>query len=63
MDTPHELGGQESAREDIVVGFEAIEMFDASPLDPTDALNLHRAINERRAQVENPELLKRLRSL
>lgn len=33
------------------------------PLDPTEALDLHRAINERRAQVENPELLRHLRSL
>jgi hypothetical protein len=35
----------------------------ALPLDPAEALDLHRAINERRAQVENPELLRRLRSL
>jgi hypothetical protein len=34
-----------------------------SPLDPTDTFNLHRAINERRAQVENAELLRHLRSL
>ncbi|WP_293453654.1 hypothetical protein [Phenylobacterium sp.] len=34
-----------------------------SPLDPQEAYDLHRAINERRAQVENPELLRRLRSL
>ena len=33
------------------------------PLDPNDSLDLHRAINERRAQVENPELLRHLRSL
>jgi len=33
------------------------------PLDPAEALDLHRAINERRAQLENPELLRRLRSL
>jgi len=26
-------------------------------------LDLHRAINERRAQVENPELLRHIRSL
>ncbi|WP_337188309.1 hypothetical protein [Phenylobacterium sp.] len=47
-------------------GFEAFDEFAPSglaPLDPTDAFNLHRAINERRAQVENPELLKHLRSL
>ncbi len=35
----------------------------ATPLDPAEAYDLHRAINERRAQVENPELLRRLRSL
>ena len=34
-----------------------------SPLDPSDTLDLHRAINERRAQMENPEMLRRLRSL
>ena len=33
------------------------------PLDPTESLDLHRAINERRAQIENPELLRHLRSL
>ncbi len=32
-------------------------------LDPNEALDLHRAINERRAQVENPEILRHLRSL
>jgi hypothetical protein len=32
-------------------------------LDPTDTLDLHRAINERRARVENAELLKHLRSM
>lgn len=35
----------------------------AMPLDPAEAFDLHRAINERRAQVENAELLRRLRSL
>jgi hypothetical protein len=35
----------------------------ALPLDPAEAFDLHRAINERRAQVENAELLRRLRSL
>jgi hypothetical protein len=30
---------------------------------PDDTLDLHRAINERRAQMENPEMLRRLRSL
>ena len=33
------------------------------PLDPNESLDLHRAINERRAQIENPELLRHLRSL
>jgi len=32
-------------------------------LDEPDALDLHREINSRRAQLENPELLRRLRSL
>ena len=35
----------------------------ASPLDAGETLDLHRAINERRAQMENPEMLRRLRSL
>ena len=43
--------------------FEDLPASSMSPLDPTDSFNLHRAINERRAQVENPELLKHLRSL
>lgn len=34
-----------------------------SPLDAADALDLHRAINERRASVENAEKLRHLRSL
>ena len=34
-----------------------------SPLDPTESLDLHRAINERRASIENGEMLRRLRSL
>jgi hypothetical protein len=34
-----------------------------SPMDERESADLHRAINERRAQVENPELLRRLRSL
>ena len=34
-----------------------------SPLDPTESLDLHRAINERRAALENAEMLRRLRSL
>jgi hypothetical protein len=52
--------------EDVTAGFEAFDEFSTSslsPLDPTDAFNLHRAINERRAQVENADLLKHLRSL
>jgi hypothetical protein len=34
-----------------------------SPLDPQETLDLHSAINERRASVENGEMLRRLRSL
>ncbi|MBX3483470.1 hypothetical protein [Phenylobacterium sp.] len=34
-----------------------------SPLDAAEALDLHRAINERRASVENAEKLRHLRSL
>ena len=32
-------------------------------LDASDALDLHREINTRRAQLENPELLRAIRSL
>ena len=32
-------------------------------LDAPDALDLHREINARRAQLENPELLRGIRSL
>ena len=32
-------------------------------LDEADALDLHRQINSRRAQLENPELLRHIRSL
>ena len=55
-----------SVPENTTVNFEAFDDLPASslsPLDPTDSFNLHRAINERRAQVENAELLKHLRSL
>ena len=55
-----------SVPEDVPATFDAFEDLPASslsPLDPTDSFNLHRAINERRAQVENPELLRHLRSL
>jgi hypothetical protein len=55
-----------SVPENAPVDFDAFDDLPASslsPLDPTDSFNLHRAINERRAQVENPELLRHLRSL
>ena len=55
-----------SVPEDAPTGFEAFDDLPPSslaPLDPIDSFNLHRAINERRAQVENPELLRHLRSL
>ena len=35
----------------------------ALPLDPAEALDLHRAINDRRAQVEKPDLLRGIRAL
>ncbi len=43
--------------------FEDVDTTTLAPLDPTEALDLHRAINERRAQMENPELLRGLRAL
>jgi len=58
MNTPSELVPETPAS-----GFDIIPPTHASPLDPSEAFDLHRAINERRAQVENPELLRNLRSL
>jgi hypothetical protein len=43
--------------------FEDLPPTALSPLDPAEALDLHRAINERRAQLENAEMLRHLRSL
>ncbi len=58
MDVPAErLADTTSAAFDIMPPATAL------PLDPSEAFDLHRAINERRAQVENPELLRHLRSL
>lgn len=36
---------------------------EAPAFDEPDGLDLHREINARRAQIENPELLRRIRSL
>ena len=58
MDMPH---GR--VPEATPTAFEDLESAILSPLDPAEALDLHRAINERRAQMENPELLRHLRSL
>jgi hypothetical protein len=49
--------------ESLSSAFDIIPPAAMAPLDPNDALHLHRAINERRAQMENPEMLRRLRSL
>jgi hypothetical protein len=43
--------------------FEDDFMDATAPMDERESADLHRAINERRAQLENPELLRRLRSL
>lgn len=63
MDMPRERvpEGAPVAFED--VAFEDLDPTALSPLDPTEALDLHRAINERRAEVENGEALRHLRSL
>ena len=53
----------EHATEALSTGFDIIPPTHASPLDPSEAFDLHRAINERRSQVENTELLRNLRSL
>ncbi|HEX7946500.1 MAG TPA: hypothetical protein VF495_17655 [Phenylobacterium sp.] len=49
--------------ESLSSAFDIIPPAALAPLDPTQAHDLHRAINERRAQMENPEMLRRLRSL
>ena len=51
------------APESLSSAFDILPPVVASPLDAGDTLDLHRAINERRAQMENPEMLRRLRSL
>jgi hypothetical protein len=53
----------ERTPESLASAFDILPPEATSPLDPQDAFELHRAINERRAQVENPELLRHLRSL
>ncbi|MBU1377836.1 MAG: hypothetical protein KKE02_04120 [Alphaproteobacteria bacterium] len=58
MDMPH---GR--VPEATPTAYDDLETSILSPLDPAEALDLHRAINERRAQMENPELLRHLRSL
>jgi len=58
MDMPH---GR--VPEATPIAFDDLDASVLSPLDPAEALDLHRAINERRAQMENPEMLRHLRSL
>lgn len=58
MDMPH---GR--VPEATPTAYDDLETSILSPLDPAEALDLHRAINERRAQLENAEMLRRLRSL
>lgn len=53
----------ESLSEAASTAYEDLPPVALSPLDPQEAFDLHRAINERRAQVENTELLRRIRSL
>ena len=48
---------------EVASAFDIVPSVAAAPLDPADMLDLHRAINERRAAQENPEMLRRLRSL
>ena len=57
MDMPH------ARVPDAAAAIEDLETALLSPLDPAEALDLHRAINERRAAVENGEALRHLRSL
>jgi len=61
MDVPAERAPESAPHASMSGLFEGSEP--SILLDPAEAYDLHRAINERRAQVENPELLRRLRSL
>jgi hypothetical protein len=58
MDQPNENAAQSAPP-----AFEDLPAVALSPLDPQEAFDLHRAINERRARLEDPELLRRIRSL
>jgi hypothetical protein len=49
--------------ESLSAAFDIIPQEPVAPMNGADQFDLHRAINERRAQMENPELLRRLRSL
>ena len=51
------------APESLASAFDILPPAAVGPLDPMDTLDLHRAINERRAAQENPEMLRKLRSL
>ena len=46
-----------------VPAFEPVAPAVVMSIPDSDPFDLHRAINERRAQIENPEMLRRLRSL
>ena len=63
MELPTDRVPESLSREALSAGFDILPPAAMAPLDPNDALHLHRAINERRAQMENPEMLRRLRSL
>jgi hypothetical protein len=58
MDQPSEHATQSAPP-----AFEDLPPVALSPLDPQETFDLHRAINERRARLENPELLRGIRSL
>lgn len=53
----------ERAPEAVPQGFDELAPAALAPLDPSETYDLHRAINERRAQLEDAEMLRRLRSL
>ena len=63
MELPTDRVPESLSRDALSSGFDIIPPAAMAPLDPTQAHDLHRAINERRAQMENPEMLRRLRSL
>jgi len=64
MDQPNEHVSETLAPSEMLTSaFDIVPPAAMPAMDEQSASELHRAINERRAQMENPELLRHLRSL